>query len=376
VKILIPTADYPPIEGGISTLTLNIARELSAMGHEVTVVAPRFAGMAEFDRAEPYRVVRFRGYGLGWLRFVPMAFASMRRARPAELIVGVNIAYGGVIGLIARRLWRIPYVTFAYAFEFLKFPGDTLPAGLLRRAYDRSTAVFAISRFTRDALVRFGVAPERVQVAYPGASPARAISSAEVAGLYERLALNGHRMIFAAGRMMPRKGHATLIRALPEILERHPDTILVWAGRGPARGEVDRAIHDLRLKDHVRLPGRLSDEDLSTLYSMCDVFALPAGEGARGQVEGFGLVFAEAGAYGKPVVAGNTGGVAEAVLDGETGLLVPPDDPAAAANAILRLLDDPALASCLGANGRDRVARELNWPAFTRRILDALELRS
>ena len=376
MRILIPTADYPPIEGGISTVALNVARELSAMGHDVTVVAPAFPGLSAFDAAEPYTVVRFRGYGLGWFRFIPMALATLPRIRASDLILGINIAYGGVLGLVANILSRKPYVAFGYAYEFLKFPAWSPPAALLRAAYRRARVVVAISRFTRDALVRFGVPADCIETILPGAAPIRDVTKADIDTIKERYSLNGHRLIFAAGRMVPRKGHATLVRALPRILEKHPETVLICAGRGPAKPDVERAVRELDLDAHVRIPGKLSDEALATLYSMCDVFAMPAGEGVRGQVEGFGLVFAEAGAYGKPVVAGRSGGMPDAVLDGKTGLLVAPDDPAASAEALLRILDDADFARRLGEAGRERVARELNWTTFTRRIVDAVERRA
>ncbi len=346
------------------------------MGHEVTVIAPRFPDMAAFDRAEPYRVARYRGYGLGWLRSVPMAIAASRHLRGTDLILGINIAYGGIIGLIARATRNTPYVTFGYAYEFLKFPAWSPPAALLRAAYGRSRVVVAISRFTRDALERFGVAADRIETIFPGAMAARNVTPAEIAALKQRLSLNGHRIILAAGRMMPRKGHATLVDALPKILERHPDTVLICAGRGPAQADVERAVVRLGVAENVRVPGCVPDDDLAALYAMCDVFALPTGEDARGQVEGFGLVFAEAAAYAKPVVAGKSGGVADAVLDGETGLLVNPGDAGSAADAIVRILDDAGLAQRLGEAGRDRVARELNWAAFARRLMDAVERRA
>jgi phosphatidylinositol alpha-1,6-mannosyltransferase len=332
--------------------------------------------MDAFDRDEPYRLVRYRGYRLGWFRLLPMAASTFSHAREADLILGINIAYGGLIGLVLHITRGISFVTFGYAYEFLKFPVWSPPAALLRVAYRRSRVVVAISRFTRDALERFGVPADHIETIFPGAPHPRETTAPEITALKQRFSLNGHRVILAAGRMMPRKGHATLARAMPRILERHPDTVLICTGRGPARGAVERAVQDLGIAQHVRLPGYVSDDDLATLYAMCDVFALPAGEGARGQVEGFGLVFAEAAAYGKPVVAGNSGGVTDAVLDGKTGLLVQPDDPHAAADAILRILSDAGLARRLGDAGRERVLRELNWPAFTRRLMDAVEHRA
>lgn len=376
MRILVPTADYPPIEGGISTVALHLSRELAALGHEVTVVAPWFPGMREFDDREPLRVRRYRGYGFGWLRVFPMLAACLPHLRSTDLVLGINVAYGGVIGWLASRAFNKRYVTFAYAYEFLKFSPASLFGRLVRAAYNRSNLVVAISAFTRANLERFGVDATKIETVLPGSPLARPVDAASCTDIKERLVLNGHPIILAVGRFVPRKGHATLVRALPRILERHPGAVLVCAGQGPALPEVTRLCGKLGLREHVRFPGKLSDGEVAALYEACTVFALPTGADEGGHVEGFGLVFAEAAAHGKPVVAGRSGGVPDAVLDGETGLLVEPGDPEALSNAIDSVLSDAALAQRLGANGRARVEKELNWPAFTRRLLDVLEQRA
>lgn len=375
MKILIPTADYPPIEGGISTLTLNLSRELAALGHEVTVVAPWFAGTKALDRAEPVRVRRFRGYGLGWARLAPMAAACLRELPRTDLILGINVAYGGLIGRIAHSLFRKPYIAFGYGYEFLKFDKKSLMASLVRGAYRHAAMTVAISKFTRDALIGFGVPAESIEICLPGARVATPPSSAAVDALKRKLNLNGHRIVLSVGRMVPRKGHLTLVRAMRPVLDRHPGTVLVCAGRGPCHAEAEQLATLLNVSERVRFPGHLSDDEVSTLYSMCDVFAMPAGEGPGGQVEGFGLVFAEAAARGKPTIAGRSGGMPDAVHDGETGLLVAPEDTAATSAALDRLLSDRAYAVQLGEAGRRRVEAELNWPAFTRSILEAYARR-
>jgi phosphatidyl-myo-inositol dimannoside synthase len=371
VNILVLTADYPPIEGGISTVTVQTSRELAALGHDVTVVAPHFPGQEAFDAAEPVKVVRYRGYGLGWLRFLPLALAAWPRIRSADLVLGINVAYGGILGWLAARRMGKPYVTFAYAYEFLKFAHRLWVARLFRAVYARAAAVIAISRFTRDSLLTFGADGANVVTVLPGATPANPPSAEAVASAKDRFLVDTDHMILGVGRFVPRKGQLTLVRALPAILARFPDAQLILVGRGPSLYEVDQEAITLGVRDHVLFPGCVSDEEVNALYALCEVFALPTGTGAGGQVEGFGLVFAEAQAHGKPVVAGRSGGVPDAVLDGETGLLVEPDDPDAAAAAIVRLMADPELARMLGENGRDRVKRELNWACFTQHMLDA-----
>ena len=372
MRILIPTADYPPIEGGISSVTLYLSRELAQCGHDVTVIAPHYPDMEAFDMAEPVHVIRYRGYQLGPLRVIPMLAAAWRRMPKTDLILAINVASSGVVAHAAQRRYGIPYVTFAYAYEFLKFETNPLVAALLRAIYAHAQSIIAISQFTHDKLEAFGAPSERLHVAFPGAPHAKVLGAEMIAEIKRRFVLDTPHVLLAVGRFMPRKGHATLVRALPKILETFPDTVLVLVGRGPKLQETIWLAQQLGVREHVLFPGRLSDEEVAGLYQCCEIFALPTGEGPCGQVEGFGLVFAEAHAYGKPVVAGRSGGVVDAVLDGETGLLVEPENPEQLAEAILRLMHDPAWAQQLGEVGRRRVEAELNWKQFATKVMESV----
>jgi len=379
MKILIPTVDYPPIEGGIATVAVQVSRALAALGHEVTVVAPalrpsnpQYADTQDFDRQEPVRVIRFGGYDWGWMRLFPLLRATWPLLRESGLILAINIAYGGVIARLAKARHGTRYIAFAYAYEFLKFRRAPLIPWVFRSVYRRAETTVAISRFTRRNLEAFGVQCSEITVVLPGANEAPPVPEAAVHAWRDRLDIGDERIVLAVGRFIPRKGHLMLVAAMPDILEACPHTHLVLAGRGPLRDACLKKAKALGIEGYVHCPGYVGDEDLAALYQTCAVFALPTGRDENGQVEGFGLVFTEAHAHGKPVVAGRSGGVEDAVIDGQTGLLVQPEDAVALANAIVRLFEDPDLARRLGAAGRKRVETELNWTLFTRNIMDAV----
>lgn len=369
MRVLVPTVDYPPIEGGIGTVALHVSRELAALGHDVTVVAPRFPDMDAFDAAEPVRVLRFPGYGLGWARFVPLLRAAWPLVEGADLVLGINVAYGGVLGRLARARRGTPYVAFAYAYEFLKFGRPGPARALLRSVYRNAAVTVAISRYTARALADFGAPRDRIATILPGAPEARACTAAEVAAVRDRLGLGTDRYVLAVGRFVARKGHERLVRAMPRILEACPNTRLVLVGRGPCEGACREKARSLGIEGLVHFAGRVDDATLAVLYQDCALFALPTGTDANGQVEGFGLVFTEAHAYGKAVVAGHSGGVADAVRHGETGLLVAGEDVDAVAGAVIGMLRDEGLARRLGEAGKRRVAEELNWRVFTERVV-------
>jgi phosphatidylinositol alpha-1,6-mannosyltransferase len=301
---------------------------------------------------------------------------SLPYLHSADLILGINVAYGGVIGLFARWAFGVPYATFAYAYEFLRFQRWNAARSLLLRVYGKSLVTVAISGFTRDRLTEFGAKPEKIEVIEPGAPAAREFAQEEMDAFRARFTLNGCRVILGVGRFVARKGHVTLVNAMPKILERIPNALLVLVGTGPCLSAAVNRAHALGIRENVLFPGILSEDEVSLLYRNCEVFALPTGDDGRGGVEGFGLVFTEANAYGKPVVAGRSGGVSDAVIDGETGVLVDPDQPDETAGAILSLMESPERARLLGENGRRRVETELNWSRFTERFLKAVEARS
>lgn len=336
MKIVIPTADYPPIEGGIATVSLRVSRELVKMGHEVTVVAPYYRNMEKFDAGEKVEIVRFRGYGLGWLRFFPMFLTARKLIEGADLVLGINIAYGATMAYFLKR----PYLTFAYAYEFLKF-GEGKITEHLRKVYRGSIKTISISNFTTNALMEFGIDEERIKTILPGAPKALAVPATTIEAMRENLKLGRGPLILAVGRLIPRKGHKTLLKAMQPVVKRYPGTHLVCVGRGPLMDSLREQSKKLGIAESVRFTGYMTFEEVATIYQRCTLFALPTGTEDGGQVEGFGLVFVEANAYGKPAIAGRSGGTEDAIHDGETGLLIEPDDPAACASAIIELLDNP-----------------------------------
>ena len=233
--------------------------------------------------------------------------------------------------------------------------------------------MIAISHYTRDRLIEFGVDAARIAVVYPGAPRAQEHTPAELDAARRRYGLEGKRVVLAVGRLIHRKGHLTLVRAMRQLSQAHSELRLVVVGRGPMEAAIHAQIHALDLRESVLMTGYVSDEDVARLFDIAEVFALPTGEDESGQVEGFGLVFAEAHAYGKPVVAGRSGGAAEAVIDGETGILVAPDRPEAVADAIQFLLSNPDRARAMGDAGRRRIEAELNWRTFAQRALASVE---
>ncbi|HZD18097.1 MAG TPA: glycosyltransferase family 4 protein, partial [Actinomycetota bacterium] len=180
--------------------------------------------------------------------------------------------------------------------------------------------------------------------------------------------LSGRPVVVCVSRLVPRKGQDVLIRAMPEIRHRVPDAALLIVGDGPSRSRLE-SLAAGSPSGSVAFAGQVPETDLPRYYRAGDVFAMPCRSRLGGlEVEGWGNVFLEAAACGRPVVVGDSGGAREALVDRATGLLVDGTDVGAVAEAVGSLLADPALANAMGAAGRERVERSFTWPRAAGRL--------
>jgi len=181
-------------------------------------------------------------------------------------------------------------------------------------------------------------------------------------------------VIGTLSRLVERKGFDTVLRAMPRVLEEFPDALYLVVGDGPDRPRLEAMVRDLGLGGSVHFAGSADEESLAAWFRTLDVFVMPSREiPSSGHVEGFGIVFLEAGACGRPVIGGRSGGVVEAVQDGSSGVLVNPGDPEDLARALLAMLRDPQRARHLGRSGRLRVEREFTWEKVLEPLGDFLE---
>jgi phosphatidylinositol alpha-1,6-mannosyltransferase len=388
-RTLLLTTSFPPRLGGLETLLYQTNRRLA---EPPLVLAPPPASVSDMQvRAVATGLVGRVAYRGLWrahpslhylTTFWRAAARAMRDWRPEVVQVG-HVALAPLGFLLARRARR-PWLVYAYAQEVLPSPPDTAREAPSRArasgAFGRGTtrgrgsldgrlrggalraaeAVVVPGRFTAGLVERWGVARERIVADIPfGAEPRPDVAPPEGTGL------------LSVGRLVPRKGIDTVLLALSRLPEPKPATYRV-VGAGPDATRLRRLAHDLGLDDRVEFLGRVSEAALAEEYQRCAVFVLPSRRTPDGQLEGLGLVFFEAAAWGRPVVAGRSGGEVDAVVDGETGVLVDGESVDQVATALQGLLSDPGRLRRLGENGRRRVASTHNWRNAAARLDDLL----
>jgi len=282
------------------------------------------------------------------------------RRRPDCIYVGQAYS-AGLPALLARRLLGVPYVVFTYGEELTTrgIRTSLVMSAVCRHAYK----VLTISEFTVTELKKLGVSPESITMARPGVDTDRFSPSVDARALREKLKIRNRKVILTVSRLTRRKGHAQVLAALPHVLRRVPDLQYIIVGSDVECGPSLRmTVSELNLDDHVLFTGPVDAADLPRYYALCDVFVMANYEVEENRdTEGFGIVFLEASACGKPVVGGRAGGAVEAIRDGVTGLLVDSLDTLGLAQSMTRLLTDDALARRLGAQGREWVMQNFGW---------------
>src|SRR5438132_1536144 len=312
--------------------------------------------------------------------------ASLARQRAVRFVYCGNVKPAGYPARWVYERTKTPYCVFLYGADLLserhKYHHSRLKRRASRAILGGAAALVAISNWTRDlALTVLGELGldghgQRLRVVHLGTDPARFRPRVDGTELSRRLeladgsgaGLGSTRWLLTVARLEPHKGIDTVLQALPAILARAPDVRYAVAGAGAAaeRAKLERLASELGVAERVQFLGEVSERDLPALYGLATVYVGASRRGERIGVEGFGISLVEASACGLPVVAGNSGGVPDAVRDGETGFLVPPEDPAAFCDAICRLLADDELARRVGAAGRRAVETYYNWDRVVR----------
>ena len=364
-KHLLVTNDFPPKIGGIQSLLWEWWRRLPP--ESFAVLTSPYDGAGEFDAQQPFLVRRTREPVLLPHPWMVRRINAMAEEVGADLVV---LDPALPLGLVGPSL-DLPYDVVLHGAE-VTVPGrlplskQTL-AYVLRRArhivaaggYPAAEGEHAAGRRLPITVVPPGVDTERfVPLSVQQSQAARVgFGIAAVAEL-----------VVGISRLVPRKGFDTAVRAVALLARSRPNLVLAIAGSGRDAERLQRLAEQLNAP--VRFLGRVGHDDLPLLYGCADVYTMLCRNRWGGlEQEGFGIVFLEAAACGVPQVAGDSGGAAEAVSDGETGFVVrEPDDPRQVAAAIERLLDDADLRARMGVAGRDRAVREFSYDVLARRL--------
>lgn len=400
MRILVLTHNYPRFAGDFSgSFVQALCREWMAQGQEVDVLAPfdpaydrdfaeadgagrihlhlfRYIWPAEWHRVGYGRSMqsdlrlRLNGYLLSPFFFVGGILAALRLARRQrpDVIHAHWALPNGFIGAVVSRLTGIPLVVSIPGSDAQVANSNALFQWMARFTFGQAGLITANSSSLRDAVLPLGADPAKFEMIVYGVDPARLRPDPTgTAQLRARLGIGETDvMLLAVGRMVAKKGFDVLLRGLAEPELQQRPVVAVLVGTGDEWESWQRLADSLGVAGRVRWVGIVPFDEIGVWYNACDLLAMPS---VTAPADGLNVCVPDAMSCGKPVVGSTAAGNELAIVEGKTGFLVPEGDPAALAQAIARLADDPALRARMGAAGRRRVESELGWPVLARRYL-------
>ena len=367
------TLEFPPQVGGIATYTHDLANALDP--EKVVVLAPggadEFASVkqkAEWDAKQKYKIIRKKMLwpNFLWPRWIPLLFQVINivMKERVKVIFVQHVLPVGYVGIVMKKVFGVPFLLFSHGTDLVAGTGTAWKKKMVKKVSKVAEVLVFNSHSLQDRFLR--VLPQfekKSFVLYPCPESRffESPSNEQIDRLRRQYALEGKQTMLSVSRLDEGKGFLYMIRYMSKILESVPNLVWFIVGGGFKKDMIMDAIRKNNLQNVVRFIGEIPHEELPVYFYTSDLFVLLT-HPDEGREEGLGLVFLEASAAGLPIIAGRSGGVPEAVLDGETGLVVEATNKDQVTLAILKLLQEKAYARQLSTAAKDRMIKDFNWP--------------
>lgn len=373
-KTLFASFFYPPEHGGIQTYTSKLIEHLPP--EKVAVLAKNHINETLYDTQQHYTIYRTAFDSV--LKYVKLSnisfYGEIKSIIKKEKIEHIILAHPLPLALSCiyiKKRFKIPYSTFTHGSEVTQALLSTTAKSLLKKSLSEAENVFCTTDFMKKTLIsELKILPEKIQIIPPGIEP---LKNEPVQGVFRKKhSLENKKIIITVARLVERKGHSIVLDALPSVIKENKNCIYVIVGKGPEKENLKKQVEKNNLSKHVLFLEGISDTKLQELYTDADLFIMPSRE-IKGDIEGFGIVYLEAALHKLPVIATKTGGVSEAVIHNETGILLDPPPKEitdsyiqTVSKAILQTLKNP---KNLGNAGQKRTLQEFRWSIQAKKLM-------
>jgi len=383
MKNLLITHDFPPgLSGGISVFQHHLCAELKK---EINVLAPKLGKWKVFDSKQDYTIYRqtmpkvpsgfmrnmkMRIWHIMYLVYIAVFQFNLYLINGCQIVIRGKIdvvlighLYLAPVGWFIQLITKRPYVIILYGSELHRYWRFSLVRQLFLAWLNRAKFLLVISEFTHRQYLSRGVRDNQTFVLVsPGVDVERFHPDLNSAAVVHRHKLENRVVVLTVARLVEWKGQDNVIRAMSRVVQVVPNAVYVMVGAGPYRSVLEKLVTEFGLQECVIFAGFIPDSELGLYYAAANIMVLVGREFQPGMpVEGFGIAYIEANAVERPVIGSRLGATPDTIVDGVTGLLVPPDDEDEIAAGIIRLLVNPDLAKLMGEHGRERVVREFTW---------------
>ena len=358
MKTLLFTLEYPPYYGGVANYYGNLVKHWPKP-LEIFVLDNK-AGL-----------INNKLFVLKWLPALLKLWKIIKQEKINYVLVGQILPLGTVAWLIAK-ITKIKYVVFLHGIDFTFATQQSIKRWLTKKILKNSDKIICCNSYVANLTENF--CPEiknKINIINPGVSELKSASQSAQNKLKEKYNLADKIILLSIGRLVKRKGFFDVIESLPKVLKKAPNLIYVIIGNGAEINNLRTKIKELNLVDKIIIIINADDLERNNWLNLCDIFIMPS-KNINGDFEGFGIVYLEANMAGKPVIASQSGGVGDAVVNGVNGLLVDQENIDKIADAIIKLVEDENLRKKLGESGRNRALKDFNWQRQAKKIFNIL----
>jgi phosphatidylinositol alpha-1,6-mannosyltransferase len=377
LEFLLITDTFLPHAGGSRLYYYNLFKRIAEMGDRVSILTSKVPGWQFFDcrvQTDRFRIRRsFKPLRDLSYSQLPKLIGPLIKAgavaiseRPAVLHCG-DLYPPGLIGVILKRLGRLPFIAYCHGEDITLTDRRRFQPKVRNLIYQRADAIIANGDFAIENLLRIGIPCRKIHKVTPGVDTSVFYPLAPDPELRQRYGIRDEVVLMTVARLAPRKGHSRVLHALAALGSAAPPVKYIICGIGSDEQKLRAIASQLQLQDRVVFAGFIPEDELNRHYNLADVLVMP-NRVESGDIEGFGMVFLEANAAGKPVIGGRSGGASEAILHGETGLLVDPNDDGELRSALHTLITNADLRRRLGATGLSRARSEFTWASRAAQI--------
>ncbi len=380
-SLLIP-GDFPPVVSGIATYFNEIWQNFPV--DRCFILAPKDDGWQDFDKSSSLNIIR---------RKIPT-----QNSGKAKILKGIlhtfwtillhiryrfNILHcgqvlsSGITGWTLKKLFGIPYIIYVYGSEIYRFGNNRILLKCIKAFLLNAEKIIPNSQFTMQEFIEAGIPEDKFDVITPGVDTDRFYPAEKDTELANKYNLSDKFVLLTVARLDERKGHDYVIKAVADLQNKYPNITYIIVGKGREEQRLRNLAKELNVTEKVIFSRYVPDVDLPKFYNLCDLFILlnrqsTENEQLKGDYEGFGIVFLEASACGKPVIAGNFGGIYDAVDNNKSGYIIDGTDINTIIATIESIISDPALRKQIGDYGLERARYYFDWKIISKKVLPYL----
>ncbi len=374
-KTLLVTLDFPPMTGGVANYWSNLCRNLPA--DEIVVLAPECANSIDFDVSQDYLIYRKNLISKNrwfWPKWWPLFWETRRiiKTEQIQFLIVAHILPTGLVAVLLKKLFNATYGVSVHGLDISLTQKSDRKKRATKYILKNADWIMVNSNYTANLVQQYYPSlNKKIKIVFPCPNIEKTkIPEVIKNNLISKNNLKGKQILLTVGRLIERKGQDMVIKAVAQLKKDFPQLVYLIVGRGPDKERLEKIVDEYKLRESVIIFEKVADYELPAFYDLADIFIMPCRELADGDIEGFGIVFLEAGNYKKPVIAGRSGGAVEAVLENVTGLLVDPTNEKELIDSITELLRNPEKRRILGEAGYRRVQEQFNWGEQAKKIVE------